>query len=54
MDDDQQNEQNTLLAWILGIAVAIAIAVSLIIGVVAGIGGEVMVTPRDYSWLAGR
>ncbi len=40
MDDDQQNEQNTLLAWILGIAVAIAIAVSLIIGVVAGIGGS--------------
>lgn len=40
MDDDQQNEQNTLLAWILGIAVTIAIAVSLIIGVVAGIGGS--------------
>lgn len=38
MDDDQQNESNVLIAWILGIAVTIAIAVSLIVGIVAGMG----------------
>lgn len=39
MDDEQQNEHNALLAWILGIAVTIAIAVSLITGIVAAMGG---------------
>lgn len=39
MDDDQQNEGNGLVAWILGIAVTIAIAVSLIIGIVGALGG---------------
>lgn len=39
MDDDQQNEPNVLIAWILGIAVTIAIAVSLIVGIVVGVGG---------------
>jgi cytochrome c oxidase subunit 2 len=39
MDDDQQNEPNVLIAWILGIAVTIAIAVSLIVGIMAGVGG---------------
>ena len=34
MDDDQQNEQHGLIAWILGIAVTIAIAVSLLVGIV--------------------
>ncbi len=34
MDDDQQNEQYGLIAWVLGIAVTIAIAVSLVIGIV--------------------
>ena len=40
MDDDQQNESNVLIAWVLGIAVTIAIAVSLIIGVVAALSGD--------------
>jgi len=38
MDDEQQNEHNALLAWILGIAVTIAVAVSLIIGIMAAVG----------------
>lgn len=38
MDDEQQNEHNTLLAWILGIAITIAIAVSVIVGIVGAIG----------------
>lgn len=38
MDDEQQNEHNALLAWILGIAVTIAIAVSLITGILAAMG----------------
>lgn len=36
--DDQQNEPNVLIAWILGIAVTIAITVSLIIGIVSALG----------------
>lgn len=39
MDDDQQNEGNGLVAWILGIAVTIAITVALIIGIVGALGG---------------
>lgn len=38
MDDEQNNESNRLVAWILGIAVTIAIAVALIIGIVAALG----------------
>ena len=33
--DDQQDDHQTMVAWILGIAVTIAVAVSLIIGIVA-------------------
>ena len=40
MDDDQQNEGNGLVAWILGIAVTIAVTVSLIIGIVSALGGS--------------
>jgi cytochrome c oxidase subunit 2 len=39
MEDDQQNEHQALVGWILGIAVTIAIAVSLVIGVLSAIGG---------------
>ncbi len=38
MDDEQNNENHTLLAWILGIAVTIAIAVSLITGIMVAMG----------------
>ncbi len=39
MDDDQNNEQHGLLAWILGIAVTIAIAVAVLSGVLGALGG---------------
>jgi outer membrane protein OmpA-like peptidoglycan-associated protein len=39
MEDDQQNEHQALVGWILGIAVTIAIAVALVIGVISAIGG---------------
>jgi cytochrome c oxidase subunit 2 len=39
MEDDQQNEHQALVGWILGIAVSIAIVVSLVIGVISAIGG---------------
>jgi len=37
MDDDQQNDQTGLVAWILGIAVTIAIVVSLVIGIMSAV-----------------
>lgn len=37
--DDQQNEPNVLIAWILGIAVTIAIVVSLVIGILGALSG---------------
>jgi cytochrome c oxidase subunit 2 len=44
MDDEQNNENHTLLAWILGIAVTIAIAVSLITGIMVAMGSSSSVT----------
>lgn len=44
--DDQQNEPNVLIAWILGIAVTIAVAVSLIIGIVGGLGAGKGAAPK--------
>ncbi|MCD6735048.1 MAG: OmpA family protein [Burkholderiaceae bacterium] len=38
MDDEQQNEHQALLAWILGIAVTIAVAASVVIGILAAMG----------------
>lgn len=46
MDDEQQNEHNALLAWILGIAVTIAVAVSLIVGIMAAMNGGPAVSTR--------
>ena len=43
--DDQQNEPNVLIAWILGIAVTIAVTVSLIIGIVGGLGAGKSAAP---------
>ena len=42
MDDDQQADNQGLVAWVIGIAVTIAIAVSLIVGIFAAMtgGGE--------------
>jgi len=37
MDDDQQNDQTGLVAWILGIAVTIAIVVSVVIGTLSAL-----------------
>jgi len=39
MDDEQQNEHQVLLAWILGIAVTIAVAASIVIGIMSAMGG---------------
>ncbi len=39
MDDEQQNEHQALLAWILGIAVTIAVATSIVIGILSASGG---------------
>jgi outer membrane protein OmpA-like peptidoglycan-associated protein len=39
MDDAQQNESNTLIAWVVGIAAAIAVAVALIFSFVGAFGG---------------
>jgi len=38
MDDEQQNEHQVLLAWILGIAVTIAVAASIVIGIMSAVG----------------
>lgn len=46
MDDEQQNEHNALLAWILGIAVTIAVAVSLIVGIMAAMNSGPAVSTR--------
>ncbi len=40
MDDEQQNEHQVLLAWILGIAVTIAVAASILIGVMSAMGSQ--------------
>ena len=37
MDDEQQNDQTGLVAWILGIAVTIAIVVSVVIGTLSAL-----------------
>ena len=37
MDDEQQNDQTGLVAWILGIAVTIAIIVSVVVGTLAAL-----------------
>jgi cytochrome c oxidase subunit 2 len=47
--DDQQNDSQGLVAWILGIAVAVAIAVSLIIGILAGLGSGGASKPADAA-----
>lgn len=46
MDDDQQNEQYGLVAWVLGIAVTIAIAVSLLAGGMGILSGGGKPAPR--------
>lgn len=40
MDDEQQNEHQVLLAWILGIAVTIAVTASIVIGILSAVGGR--------------
>ncbi len=49
MDDEQQNEHHTLVAWILGIAVTIAVAVALLAGVLTAIGGSDAGSARQAS-----
>lgn len=39
MDENQQNESNTLVAWVVGVAAAIAVAVALITAFVAAFSG---------------
>lgn len=40
MDDDQQGDNQGLVAWVIGIAVTIAIAVSLIVGIFAAMNAD--------------
>lgn len=39
MDDAQQNEPNTLVAWVVGLATALAVAIALIFSFVGAFGG---------------
>lgn len=46
MDDDQQSDNQGLVAWVIGIAVTIAIAVSLLVGIYAAMNADGAKTPQ--------
>ena len=49
MDENQQNESNTLVAWVVGVAAAIAVAVALITAFVAAFSGGSTPAPAAAS-----
>lgn len=47
--DDQQNEPNVLIAWILGIAVTVAVVTALLAGIVGGLSGGKKAEPAPAA-----